>query len=128
MNDEHRHEEDVADVRKIMEIVKTNYPSANVDKIWRAYLVADTMHDGQKRKSGEPFVVHPIAVAMMLAEMGMDVNCIAAGMLHDIIEDTPMTYDDVQAEFGSEIAALVDGVTKLKRIGDTTRKNSRPRI
>lgn len=117
-----QHEQDVANVKKIMEMTRANYPNANVDKIWRAYLVADTMHSGQKRKSGEPFVVHPIAVAMMLAEMEMDVNCIVAGMLHDVIEDTSMTYDDIQAEFGSEIAHLVDGVTKLKRIGDATKE------
>ena len=117
-----QYEKNEAEVKRIMELAKANYPGANVDKIWRAFMVAETMHRGQLRQSGEPFIIHPIAVAAMLAEMEMDVNCITAGMLHDVVEDTSMTYDDVQAEFGAEIAKLVDGATKLKRIGDTTKE------
>ena len=121
-SEEQQYEMNVAEVKRIMEVAKSNYPGANVDKIWRAFLVAENMHRGQLRQSGEPFIIHPIAVASMLADMEMDVNCITAGMLHDVVEDTSMTIDDVQAEFGSEISNLVDGATKLKRIGDTTKE------
>ena len=115
-------EKNLADVREIMQIAKKNYPKAGVGKIMHAYEVADTMHSGQKRKSGEPFIVHPIAVAKMLAEMQAAVDVITAGMLHDVVEDTPMTIDDVQAEFGSTIASMVDGVTKLKKMSDATKE------
>ncbi|MCR5694591.1 MAG: bifunctional (p)ppGpp synthetase/guanosine-3',5'-bis(diphosphate) 3'-pyrophosphohydrolase [Clostridia bacterium] len=115
-------EENLAKVRKIMQIAKKNYPKANVNKIMHAYEVANTMHSGQKRKSGEPFIDHPIEVALILAEMHAAPDCIAAGMLHDVVEDTSLTIDDVQAEFGSTIAALVDGVTKLKKIGGITKE------
>ena len=116
-------EEDyVKKVREIMAIAKKNYPKSSVGKIMHAYEVADTMHSGQRRQSGEPFIEHPIEVAYMLAEMQAAVDCITAGMLHDVVEDTSMTIDDVQAEFGPTIASLVDGVTKLKRMGDTTKE------
>ncbi len=115
-------EANLAKVRKIMKIAKDNYPKSNVSKIMHAYEVANTMHRGQKRKSGEPFIDHPIEVALMLAEMHAAPDAIAAGMLHDVVEDTSLTIDDVQAEFGSTIAALVDGVTKLKKIGGITKE------
>ncbi len=115
-------EANLAKVRKIMQIAKENYPKSNVEKIMHAYEVANTMHRGQKRKSGEPFIDHPLEVALMLAEMHAAPDCIAAGMLHDVVEDTSLTIDDVQAEFGSVIAALVDGVTKLKKIGGITKE------
>ena len=109
-------------VIKIAEIAKENFPKSNVLKIFYAFRAAENMHRGQKRKSGEPFIEHPVEVALMLAEMQAAVDCIAAGMLHDVVEDTSMTIDDVQAEFGSQIASLVDGVTKLKKMGDTTKE------
>lgn len=109
-------------VREIIRIAKKNYPRANMDRIMHAYEVANHMHQGQKRKSGEPFIDHPIEVALILAEMHAAPDCIAAGMLHDVVEDTSLTIDDVQAEFGSTIAELVDGVTKLKKIGDLTKE------
>ena len=79
----------------------------------RAYLKADLLHEGQKRKSGEPYIIHPKAVAVILAELGVDSNTIAAGLLHDVVEDTNYTLEQCAKEFGDEIAMLVDGVTKL---------------
>ena len=107
---------------KLENIILGYMPDADLDVIRRAYEIAEKMHDGQLRKSGEPFVIHPIEVATMLAEMNMDLPSIAAGMLHDVVEDTSMTYDDVAAEFGVEIANLVDGVTKLKKIPTSSKE------
>jgi RelA/SpoT family (p)ppGpp synthetase len=82
----------------------------------RAYDYARTAHEGQYRKSGEPYITHSLAVAEILAEMGMDVPTIAAGLLHDVVEDTQITLDDIEQEFGSITAQLVDGVTKLTQL------------
>ncbi len=111
-----------SDYARLAEIIKQHNPNADLTLLRKAYEVADTMHNQQKRKSGEPFIIHPVAVATMLAEMEMDMPSIIAGMLHDVIEDTPMTYEDVEAQFGKEIAYLVDGVTKLKRIPTATKE------
>ena len=86
------------------------------DLIERAYRRAETAHDGQKRKSGEPYFTHCVAVASILAEMNMDAETIAAGLLHDVAEDTDFTIEMIQSEFGKSIALLVDGVTKLKNL------------
>jgi len=107
---------------KLENIILGYRPDADLEVIRKAYEIAEKMHDGQLRKSGEPFVIHPIEVATMLAEMNMDLPSIAAGMLHDVVEDTPMTYDDVATEFGVEIANLVDGVTKLKKIPTSSKE------
>ena len=112
----------LATVKKITEIVKGYYPKSDVSMIMRAYEVADTMHYGQVRQSGEPYIVHPIAVALMLAEMTLDPDCVAAGLLHDVVEDTSMTLEDLQEEFGPIIAALVNRVTKLKRMSDLSKE------
>ncbi|MCQ2566276.1 MAG: bifunctional (p)ppGpp synthetase/guanosine-3',5'-bis(diphosphate) 3'-pyrophosphohydrolase [Clostridia bacterium] len=85
----------------------------DADLLERAYLKADLLHKDQKRKSGEPYIIHPKAVAVILAELGVDSNTIAAGLLHDVVEDTHYTLDECTRDFGSEIAMLVDGVTKL---------------
>ncbi|MGH2593049.1 MAG: HD domain-containing protein, partial [Anaerolineae bacterium] len=81
--------------------------------IERAYLVADECHRGQKRASGEPYIQHCLAVAKILADLGLDAPTIAAGLLHDVVEDTPIRLAQLQRDFGDEIAKLVDGVTKL---------------
>ncbi|MCQ2545961.1 MAG: bifunctional (p)ppGpp synthetase/guanosine-3',5'-bis(diphosphate) 3'-pyrophosphohydrolase [Clostridia bacterium] len=88
-------------------------PAYDLDLIGRAYDVAADMHKDQIRKSGEPYLIHPVAVAEILAELGMDEQTIAAGLLHDVIEDTKYTKKQMKADFGPEIMALVDGVTKL---------------
>ena len=84
--------------------------------IMRAYNFANEKHNGQTRKSGEPYIIHPINVAYILAEIGLDEPTICAGLLHDIVEDTPVTYEDLVEEFGEEIANMVQGVTKLSSI------------
>ena len=81
----------------------------------RAYLVAEQMHRGQSRKSGEPYITHPLAVAQILAELGMDTTTLVAALLHDTVEDTSYTMDRLRSDFGREVAALVDGVTKFER-------------
>jgi len=96
------------------------FPGADADLLRRAYAVADHWHAGQTRKSGAPYVTHPLAVAILLAEIGMDTTTLVAALLHDTVEDTGLTIGEVKAEFGAEVAVLVDGVTKLdgSRWGD----------
>ncbi|MDQ7037419.1 MAG: HD domain-containing protein [Anaerolineae bacterium] len=84
--------------------------------IERAYYRAETAHETQKRKSGEPYFIHCVAVASILAELRLDAEVIAAGLLHDVVEDTPTTTEELRAEFGTTIAKLVDGVTKLTNL------------
>ncbi|WP_279237790.1 RelA/SpoT family protein [Heliorestis acidaminivorans] len=89
---------------------------ADLDFVQRAYRYADDAHTGQFRKSGEPYIFHPMAVAYILADLELDVPTIAAGLLHDVVEDTPITLEQLEADFGAEVALLVDGVTKLSRL------------
>lgn len=89
---------------------------ANLELIYKAYDFAVNAHEGQMRNSGEPYIVHPIEVAFILADLELDITTIAAGLLHDVIEDTDVTYDQLMENFGKEIADLVDGVTKLGKI------------
>jgi GTP pyrophosphokinase len=91
-------------------------PKYDVEIIGKAYQIADNMHQGQLRKSGEPYMIHPAAVAIILAELGMDDETIVAGLLHDAVEDTDYTKEQMEKDFGPEIANLVDGVTKLGSI------------
>ncbi|PKM85760.1 MAG: (p)ppGpp synthetase [Firmicutes bacterium HGW-Firmicutes-11] len=85
----------------------------DIERIERAYRKAEEIHEGQMRKSGEDYLTHPMAVAQILADLGMDENTIIAGLLHDAVEDTPYSQEDLKKDFGDEIAVLVDGVTKL---------------
>jgi GTP pyrophosphokinase len=89
------------------------FPGADAALLRRAYAVADHWHDGQMRKSGAPYITHPLAVAILLADIGMDTTTLVAALLHDTVEDTGLTIGQVKAEFGAEVAVLVDGVTKL---------------
>lgn len=98
---------------EFLEKMKEYNPAYDFDFIGKAYDVANDMHAGQIRKSGEPYLIHPVCVAEILAELGMDEETIAAGLLHDVIEDTSYSKDDMIRDFGEEVAALVDGVTKL---------------
>ena len=88
-------------------------PNYDMELIGKAYDVAEEMHRGQLRKSGEPYLIHPLAVAEILAGLGMDEETIVAGLLHDVVEDTPYTKEELIADFGTEVELLVDGVTKL---------------
>jgi GTP diphosphokinase / guanosine-3',5'-bis(diphosphate) 3'-diphosphatase len=96
--------------------VRDNHPKADLREVERAYLVAEVRHRGQRRKSGEPYITHPLAVAQILAELGMHPPVLAAALLHDTVEDTDLTIEALQADFGEEVASLVDGVTKLDQV------------
>lgn len=92
------------------------HPNADVTLIKEAYAFASRAHEGQKRKSGEAFIIHPLAVAYILAQLQLDMTTIAAGLLHDVVEDTEATLEEIEKDFGLEITLLIDGVTKLSRI------------
>ena len=96
--------------------VKKYHPSADLSLIEKAYRMADGAHKGQVRKSGEPYIIHPLCVAIILADLELDKESIAAGLLHDVVEDTIMTKEELAGEFGGEVALLVDGVTKLGQL------------
>ena len=100
----------------MLRIVRARNPKEDFDLIQRAFSVAEKYHEGQKRKSGDPYITHPVAVATILAEMGMTGSTLAAALLHDTVEDTPYTLDELEREFGTEIMLLVDGVTKLDKV------------
>ncbi|WP_236652442.1 HD domain-containing protein, partial [Streptacidiphilus neutrinimicus] len=97
---------------------RLHHPRAELDLalLDRAYQVAEASHRGQKRKSGEPYITHPLAVAMILAQLGAETTTLVAALLHDTVEDTAMTLDQVREGFGEEVAYLVDGVTKLEKV------------
>ena len=101
---------------KLIETIRQYHPSSDLSDIERAYKVAKEAHEGQFRKSGEPYIIHPLCVAIILAELEPDKESIIAGLLHDVVEDTVMTSEDVAREFGDEVALLVDGVTKLTQL------------
>ena len=103
------YEELIASVRKY-------HPSADISLIEKAYKIASEAHEGQERKSGEAYIIHPLCVAIILAELELDKETIVAGLLHDVVEDTVMTVDEIAKEFSGEIALLVDGVTKLGQL------------
>ena len=117
--DVHHYEKDGFD--KLFNTVKTTgFSEPDINRITEAYHFAEKAHDGQKRRSGEPYIIHPVAVAQILAEMGMDADSICAALLHDVVEDTPVTDEEIRKKFGETIEQLVDGVTKLGQI--TTNK------
>jgi guanosine-3',5'-bis(diphosphate) 3'-pyrophosphohydrolase len=103
-------------VDQLVRTVRANHPRADVSIIERAYTTAERAHRGQKRRSGEPYITHPIAVSQILADLGVAPVAIAASLLHDTVEDTEYSLDQLTAEFGEEIAMLVDGVTKLDKV------------
>jgi GTP diphosphokinase / guanosine-3',5'-bis(diphosphate) 3'-diphosphatase len=100
----------------LIKIVRSTHPKADVRLIERAYELAATMHAGQSRNSGDPFITHPLAVATILAELGMPHDVISAALLHDTVEDTEYTIDQLRADFGDDITSMVDGVTKLDKV------------
>ncbi len=109
-------------LQPLMTTLKANSPKVDGKAVLRAYEVADSAHQGQKRQSGEPYIIHPVGVAELLAELGMDTPTIVAALLHDVVEDTEMSVDDVARDFGPQAAALVDGVTKLDRISTSSKE------
>ena len=104
--------------------VKEYNPNADFNLITKAFNMAELHHRGQKRNSGEDYIIHPLNVALILADMNMDTQTIIAGLLHDTIEDTDVTYEDIKNDFGEEIANLVDGVTKLKKLNYKTKREN----
>jgi len=103
-------------INKLREKIKSYFQDADLELLTKAYEFAAKAHEGQKRNSGEPYIMHPLRVAYTLAELELDVTCVAAGLLHDVVEDTPVTMADIEKQFGTEIALIVDGVTKLSRL------------
>ena len=101
---------------ELIRSIRKYHPSTDISMIEKAYRIAAKAHEGQKRKSGEPYIIHPLCVAIILADLELDKETIVAGLLHDVVEDTVMTTEDLTREFGSEVALLVDGVTKLGQL------------
>ena len=101
---------------QLIKTLKRNHPRADMAIIERAYRIAEKAHEGQTRRSGEPYITHPVAVAEILAELGLGPKTIAAAILHDTVEDTGYPLESLRQEFGEEVAMLVDGVTKLDRV------------
>ena len=109
-------------IEKVIEMVKTYSPKANTDMIYIAYRFAKNAHKDAKRRSGEPYIIHPVQTAYIAAQLEMDAVAISAALLHDVIEDTPYTFRDIENFFGPEVAAIVDGVTKLTKIQYSSRE------
>jgi GTP diphosphokinase / guanosine-3',5'-bis(diphosphate) 3'-diphosphatase len=108
--------------RDLLKTVRANRPNDDLDIIRRAYDLTQKCHAGQNRASGEPYLSHPLEVALVLAEMKLDSTCIAAGLLHDLVEDTTVTIVDIRKEFGEQVARIVEGVTKISKIDFATRE------
>lgn len=107
---------------QLIDRIKAYHPTNDLSMIEKAYKLAREAHDGQLRRSGEPYIIHPLKVAYILAELELDIESIVAGLLHDVIEDTHYTYEDISNIFSPEIALLVDGVTKLGKIEYSTKE------
>ena len=106
----------IAELGPVLRPYHEHHPDSPDSAILDAYRLAERMHRGQFRKSGEPFIVHPIAVTAVLADYGLDVDTLVAALLHDTVEDTDLTLDEVRQRFGEQVALMIDGVTKLDRI------------
>ena len=101
---------------ELISSVQKYHPSTDISMIEKAYRIARDAHEGQVRKSGEPYIIHPLCVGIILADLELDKETIVAGLLHDVVEDTVMTTEEITQEFGAEVALLVDGVTKLGQL------------
>jgi RelA/SpoT family (p)ppGpp synthetase len=109
------------DLRQLVETLEAYVPAEQIEQVFKAYEFGAQAHDGQTRLSGEPYITHPVAVAKMLADMHLDPQTIIAAILHDVVEDTETPVAELEAQFGSEVAALVDGVSKLDQMQFTSR-------
>lgn len=112
---------DIVRINDIVDYISTYYPEADFDLIRKAYIFSAQVHHGQTRLSGEPYLNHPISVAMILAEMNLDEYTVSTGLLHDTVEDTYATIEELEEKFGGEIAFLVDGVTKISKLTHKSR-------
>src|SRR2546421_12053818 len=111
-----------AKCKQLLAKVAANRPQDDLEIIRKAYEFSLKHHEGQSRASGEPYLIHPLEVSLVLADMKLDSTAIAAGLLHDAIEDTPVTDEDVRREFGDKVAHIVEGVTKIDRIDFASRE------
>ncbi len=109
--------------QRLLDTIHSYQPQASCDDVKRAYQIASEAHKEQFRVSGEPYILHPLAVAQILAEMKIDTTTITASLLHDVVEDTVMSLDDIKQNFGKEVAFLIDGVTKLSRLDYRTKED-----
>lgn len=110
----------------LLKVYRSTHPKGDVDSIQKAYDIAERAHEGQTRKSGDPYITHPLAVATILAELGMTAPTLCAALLHDTVEDTPYTLEELRHDFGDEVVQLVDGVTKLDKVtyGETAQSQT----
>ncbi|MDD6034046.1 MAG: bifunctional (p)ppGpp synthetase/guanosine-3',5'-bis(diphosphate) 3'-pyrophosphohydrolase, partial [Oscillospiraceae bacterium] len=106
----------------LLQAIRESDKTYDLDKIGEAYRLADEAHGGQKRKSGDPYISHPVAVAIILVGLGMDTDCICAALMHDVVEDTDTTLDEIRRKFGGDVAVMVNGVTKLGQIPLSTKE------
>ena len=103
-------------MRRLLDTLETYLPADQIATVLAAYKFGEQHHEGQTRRSGEPYITHPVAVAQELAEMHLDAQAICAAILHDVVEDTEATLDDIREKFGDDVALIVDGVSKLDQI------------
>ncbi|THA24160.1 bifunctional (p)ppGpp synthetase/guanosine-3',5'-bis(diphosphate) 3'-pyrophosphohydrolase [Streptomyces sp. RKND-216] len=103
-------------IEHVAQVHRAHHPRADLDALRRAYVLAESSHRGQTRKSGDPYITHPLAVTLILAQLGAETTTLTASLLHDTVEDTEVTLDQVRDGFGDEVAHLVDGVTKLEKV------------
>ncbi|HEX3907250.1 MAG TPA: HD domain-containing protein, partial [Mycobacteriales bacterium] len=104
------------ELEPVLKTLRANHPKADIRPVVRAYEVAERCHRGQTRRSGDPYITHPVAVAGIVAELGMEAPTLCAALLHDTVEDTALSLGDIARDFGDEVARLVDGVTKLDKV------------
>ncbi len=109
--------------QRLAERIEQTNKQYDMERIERAYQLAKRAHEGTLRRSGEPYIVHPVCAAIILVELGMDTDSIVAALLHDVVEDTEITLEEIRKEFGKDVAFLVDGVTKLGRIPFSSREH-----
>src|SRR5699024_11319611 len=107
---------DIVSIQQVLDMASEYLDQEDVEFIERAYVFAEKAHAGQYRKSGEPYIIHPVQVASILVELTMDPVTVAGGFLHDVVEDTEVTIEEIEENFNKEVAMLVDGVTKLGKI------------
>ena len=114
-----------SDVKKLYEDLLGRYKNIDKQSLIKAFEIANKGHKNQKRYSGEPYITHPLSVAIYLSDLSMDIETITSAILHDLIEDTEITYDDLKKEFGSKVADIVDGVTKLDKINYNSKEEAK---
>ena len=117
----------VTKFRELLRSMRENRPNEDLELVRKAYEFSQTHHSGQHRASGEPYLVHPLEVALVLAEMKMDGVAVAAGLLHDSVEDTSVTIVDIRKEFGEQVAHIVEGVPRSAELISLPTKSSKPR-